>query len=188
MLSKKLGNAGTEGVLIYKWLCACMYGPLSLVGMDSAWGSIKACTKFCSEAIFAQASFAPAAHCHGSRTLRFMWRSYNKLDFLSLVCMHITLLYLKIIEAQPVCKDAASTSAKGAEKCGAFSLQPGMGQEPLWSVSSCLIGSSEHTHSCVCVWVCVYICMHECVWNKKRRRDEVKWGQTSEDLGVHQVF
>lgn len=35
--------------------------------------------------------FCPAVHCHGSQSLRFIWCSYNKLDFLGLVCTHIAL-------------------------------------------------------------------------------------------------
>ena len=112
--------------------------------------------------------FCPTVHRHGSQTPRFIWCSYNKLDFLGLVCMHIALERLQIIEAHHACKAEASGSAKALRNGG-----PPVRDEAGAAVKSIIL-SDETERTQARVRVCV------CVWKRMKRSGEVRtftWSQ-----------
>lgn len=117
--------------------------------------------------------FCPTVHCHGSQTPRFIWCSYNKLDFLGLVCMHIAFELPQIIEAPPCVQGWGVHLSRSAEKCGG--LRSGTELEPRLSPSSCLMRQSGHRQDVVvCEEVERSVCMCE------RSAGEVKtftWSQ-----------
>lgn len=74
-------------VVVHISVCACLRRASSKWIMHRTfelcikkWNKIPQSSRFC-----------PAVRCHGSQSLRFIWCSYNKLDFLGLVCTHIAL-------------------------------------------------------------------------------------------------
>lgn len=101
--------------------------------------------------------FCPAVHCHGSQTPRFIWCPHNKLDFLGLVCMHIALEQLQIIEATmrarprrpPQQKHWKIAGGGGVEmELGSLSVYHPVSWDIVWTQAKC----SGLWEDCVCVW------------------------------------